>query len=427
MARLRAKERAVEIFPAIIDKWTRMFRPGASSAQNQTCAVLDRWRLRFKDAETENAFQEDYAQRILIQTRAGLLVGAFLYVGLGFQDPWFFPQTFPLTLATRAGVACAFVLTAAHSRRPDFPRSGQCWLLGNSLLAGGGVLFMISQGPLHTANAYSAGYLLILVWMYTFSGLRFHPALAANLSLLCAYAGVYALLKHAPVMWTLTNLANLLAGSLVVAISGYVIEWQRRMTFHHMQLLDQDRRDHERLSLYDALTGLPNRRLFERRLAVALGSKGTHAVRGAVLFIDIDHFKPINDAYGHAVGDYVLGALSRRIQAAVRREDTVARLGGDEFLVLVQPLQRAEDAVRVARQMIRSLRQPCQLRDHDSSSMARVSASVGIAFFPRDGSTPEELIRHADTAMYFAKERGRNCYCLFPGESIRPAVANNWA
>lgn len=425
MARLGARGCKAGAGSGSGNEWARGLGDSETSGPNTTGVVLDRWHLRFTDAETEAAFQEDYAQRILTQTRAGLLLGAFLYLGLGFQDPWFFPQTFPLTLGTRTVVACIFVLTVLRSRQPGFPRFAQCWVLGNCLVAGGGLLLMISQGPLHAANVYSAGYLLILVWMYTFSGLRFHPALVANLGLLCAYVGVYVLVKHAPPVWTLTNLANLLAGSIVVAISGYVIEWQRRMTFHHMQLLDQDRRDHERLSLYDALTGLPNRRLFERRLRIALSDKSTRPVRGAVLFVDIDHFKPVNDAYGHTAGDYVLGALSRRIQAAVRREDTVARLGGDEFLILVQPLQRADDAVRVARQIIRSLRQPCQLRDQDSGTMARVSASVGIAFFPRDGCTPEELIRRADAAMYLAKERGRNCYCLFHGDPVRQAVANN--
>ena len=174
--------------------------------------------------------------------------------------------------------------------------------------------------------------------------------------------------------------------------------------------------DHERLNRlanYDSLTGLPNRNLFADRLQHAVGLAERAGARMALLFIDIDNFKLINDSFGHSMGDALLREIASRLQASVRQMDTVARLGGDEFCVIVeQELECAEDAAHLARRILEKIAQPCILE----GQTLRASASIGIALYPQDGMDGEKLVRHADTAMYGAKEQGRNTYRFYAAE-----------
>ena len=163
---------------------------------------------------------------------------------------------------------------------------------------------------------------------------------------------------------------------------------------------------------HDVLTNLPNRSLFFEKVAQALELVKRHGTRLALLFIDLDKFKPINDTWGHAMGDLVLQAAAKRITNRVRAADTVGRIGGDEFVVLLTDLQDAESAVRVAEGIGELLRQPFVLIDQSLS----ISSSIGMAFYPDHGQDPIELARHADEAMYQAKEGGRDRLKVFqPG------------
>ncbi len=156
------------------------------------------------------------------------------------------------------------------------------------------------------------------------------------------------------------------------------------------------------LAYHDDLTGLPNRSLFHDRLGLAITHSSRQASRLAVLFLDLDDFKGVNDSFGHASGDRVLVELARRIRGTVRAEDTVARLGGDEFVVLLAQVTGARDAARVAAKVLEAVRAPLRLDGHEVS----IGASVGVSVFPADGVSPEALVHGADRAMYRAKERG---------------------
>ena len=160
---------------------------------------------------------------------------------------------------------------------------------------------------------------------------------------------------------------------------------------------------------HDALTGLPNRMLFHERLEHAL----QHALRRqksvAVMFIDLDNFKRINDVMGHAAGDRLLREVARRITGAIRAVDTVARLGGDEFVVLAEEVETADMAALIADKVLEALLQPVTLDAETVSS----GASIGIALGPQDGATGESLLQAADAALYEAKAAGRKCYRLF--------------
>src|SRR3569833_540372 len=160
------------------------------------------------------------------------------------------------------------------------------------------------------------------------------------------------------------------------------------------------------LAQFDQLTGLPNRQLFRDRLDGALRRAQRRGDLLALMFIDLDHFKFINDNLGHDCGDELLKAAAQRMQHAVRAEDTVARLGGDEFTVIVEEIARPEDATAVAQKILQAIAEPFEIDGHRLS----ISGSIGIAIYPDDAAEVESLIRGADGAMYRVKAQGRNDY-----------------
>ena len=165
----------------------------------------------------------------------------------------------------------------------------------------------------------------------------------------------------------------------------------------------------EHLAHHDPLTGLPNRLLLQSRLQHALERAERHGARVAVLYIDLDRFKNVNDSLGHPVGDTLLDALAQRLLGRLRDEDTLGRLGGDEFLLILENAKRPEDAANMAQALIALLEKPFSL---PGGHEVYVGASIGISLFPEDGTSVTELVQHADVAMYKAKEMGRNT-CSF--------------
>jgi len=163
------------------------------------------------------------------------------------------------------------------------------------------------------------------------------------------------------------------------------------------------------LAYHDALSGLPNRLLFKDRLTVAISHAQRDRAKLAVLFLDLDRFKVINDSLGHNIGDQLLQAVAARVQSCVRESDTVARLGGDEFTILLGHLPHGEDAALVAQKIIDAVRYPFHIEGREFF----MTTSIGISLYPDDGIDAETLIKNADTAMYQAKEQGRDNYQLF--------------
>jgi diguanylate cyclase (GGDEF)-like protein len=163
------------------------------------------------------------------------------------------------------------------------------------------------------------------------------------------------------------------------------------------------------LAFHDALTGLPNRLLFNDRLKLALSQADRHHRKLAVLFVDLDRFKLINDSLGHSLGDILLRQVADRLITTVRHSDTVARLGGDEFTLLLPELHGPEDAARTARKILRTIRKPFSLEGREVFA----TPSIGIAMFPEDGEDVDTLLKNADTAMYRAKDEGRDNFQLY--------------
>lgn len=174
----------------------------------------------------------------------------------------------------------------------------------------------------------------------------------------------------------------------------------------------QNERMAQRMASYDALTGLPNRMLLSDRLQQALATAKRDKAHLALIFIDLDKFKPVNDELGHHVGDLLLKEVAKRMQACVRESDTVARVGGDEFVVLLPFVEVAQDAILVAEKIRGALNQPFVL----TSQMLSISSSSGIAVYPEHGKDETQLLRNADVAMYHAKQGGRNSVMLYHPE-----------
>ena len=160
---------------------------------------------------------------------------------------------------------------------------------------------------------------------------------------------------------------------------------------------------------HDSLTGLPNRLLMQDRLHQAITQARRSGGQVALMFIDLDRFKLVNDSFGHLIGDTLLKQVAARLSHCLRDTDTVARLGGDEFTIMLPDVDSPQGAGEVAERILADLAQPFK----ESEQELYVSASIGISLFPRDGAVPEELVKHADTAMYSAKDSGRNSYCYF--------------
>lgn len=169
----------------------------------------------------------------------------------------------------------------------------------------------------------------------------------------------------------------------------------------------------KKLAFQDTLTGLPNRRLFHDRLVLALNQAKRNKERLAVMMVDLDHFKEVNDSKGHYVGDLLIQAVGQRLTNLLRKGDTVARLGGDEFVLLFPSLRKPEHAKRIAEKILGAFTESFFLEGHEIN----ITPSIGVAIYPDHGENMDLLLKNSDTAMYAAKDDGRNTF-----EYYRPVV-----
>lgn len=172
------------------------------------------------------------------------------------------------------------------------------------------------------------------------------------------------------------------------------------------------------LAQHDFLTGLANRALLTERLAQAIGQAKRHKKQVALLFVDLDDFKRINDSLGHAVGDQLLKLVADRLVTCVRATDTVCRQGGDEFVILLAEIEQLQDAANVADKLLAELVVPQHVGEHELS----ITLSIGISVYPDDSRDVDTVMQNADTAMYQAKASGRNNYKFFHDEMVAPGV-----
>jgi diguanylate cyclase (GGDEF)-like protein/PAS domain S-box-containing protein len=201
------------------------------------------------------------------------------------------------------------------------------------------------------------------------------------------------------------ELLGRMAENVVFGIENFEHEAERKHSEEQIQYL----------ATHDALTGQPNRLMFNQLLTQAIRSARRYRRQLAIIFIDLDRFKIINDTLGHEAGDQLLREIARRLKAVLRENDVVARLGGDEFVILVQEIDKPEQVAVVARKILAAVMKPIVLMDQE----CRVTASIGISLFPKDAQDEPSLMKNADLAMYLAKEEGKN-NLQFYSENIKP-------
>jgi two-component system cell cycle response regulator len=182
--------------------------------------------------------------------------------------------------------------------------------------------------------------------------------------------------------------------------------------------LAQYSRKQQELALHDPLTGLPNRRLLEDRIETTVQHAVRHQRKAAVMYLDLDGFKIINDTHGHAYGDEILKQVAQRLVGSSRKEDTVARVGGDEFVIVLGDVTGLNDAREPASKLIEVVSEPYLV----NGLTLRLSTSIGIALFPDNADSVSELIHAADNALYDAKRSGKNRYCSAPAVSAAPSA-----
>jgi diguanylate cyclase (GGDEF)-like protein len=209
-----------------------------------------------------------------------------------------------------------------------------------------------------------------------------------------------------PTAWATLLIAN---GMFSVVTLQAIGEYNRSL-IKLVQEVKQQRDQIEQLATYDQLTGLPLMRLAEDRIKMAIHSARRSANKIALLFIDLDGFKAVNDTFGHEAGDQVLREVAKRLTGAIRAEDTAARIGGDELLVVLVGLRDSNVAAVVAEKIIRAISAPIAYKTHSIA----VGASIGISLFPDHASDAQTLRQLADTAMYTAKKSGKNGFAVAP-------------
>lgn len=256
---------------------------------------------------------------------------------------------------------------------------------------------IVPSGEAAFLSYVGVSYAIFLV--YGFVGLRFPFALFAGW--VGGFVGVVLTYDLGfSVNWSLFN-GTYTTASLLGMVIAYMLERQARLNFLQAKSLSY-------LSLHDSLTQLPNRALFEDRLTYALDVAHREDHEFALMFMDLDGFKEVNDAYGHHIGDLLLREVAQRIRGRIRSQDTFARLGGDEFVLLIKS-NEPEGVAVLAEKLLEVLREPFYIEAHT----LRITSSIGIAIYPENGKTRHDLMTNADAAMYHAKATGRNTYCFF--------------
>jgi len=181
---------------------------------------------------------------------------------------------------------------------------------------------------------------------------------------------------------------------------------ERTLVDHQLAAAMEQEQGARNAALHDKLTGLPNRTLYHDRLEHEIAQAKRHQWMLAVMFLDLDKFKSVNDTYGHEAGDTVLQGIAMRLKHATRDEDTVSRYGGDEFVYLLGRIRDQKDIAMIAAKILRAIQAPCNLSVRDVVVEVSLEASIGISIYPRDGATARALIMTADQAMYRAKQNG---------------------
>jgi diguanylate cyclase (GGDEF)-like protein len=379
--------------------------------------------------ELEVDYQHHIAAEKIRTIRLCCLLVILLTTPFALVDIWALPSNLGLAWLIRAssfGIAVAFYRV---TRTPQF--LSQYTLIGVCLFLAVGLaieaLVAISS-PSDAARAiYSNGVLLPVMAMYSLSFLSSRITFSVSFVFVTVYAfigfGLHDGIREGQLATVLTNMLLLSSAAFIGLMSQIGRDGYERQAFLKRRALDNEliatehaRQLSEHFSNHDALTGLANRKAFEQQVGALLSANQAAGHDGAILFIDLDGFKPINDRYGHAVGDKVLQVIGQRISACVSRSDLVARIGGDEFVVALclksdqsHENRAAKQALRIAQRLVQEISLPMTVQAGLDTNAVEISvgASIGVSLASMHAKNPALLISMADQAMYQAKHAGK--------------------
>lgn len=359
--------------------------------------------LRFENPRLERDYLNAMLRQTMLVVRFGIVLAMVIYLAFGVLDVWIPQDLLPFVWKVRAGVLALATGVLVLSFTQVFRRAREVVMSLFMLLLGFGLLGIFATVPDTVAGQYYVGFLLVIIGSYTVLGLRFPDATLVSLLLIAMYL-VSELSFRDPVgPDTLVNATFLLSTLLAAGAGGYISERHRRLAHCRRRTIEQAREESRRDALHDPLTGLPNRRLLADRLNHSLARDERHQTHTAVLFIDVDDFKPINDTHGHVFGDKLLKAIAARLLDRVRLTDTVARLGGDEFVVLLEDLTDAWTAMLLRERILERFQTPFSI----DGIAVKVDLSIGLALHPVDADQPRSLLEAADAEMYRIKQQRR--------------------
>jgi len=390
--------------------------------------------LRFANPSTEADFRRDYFRKSLRQVRISLTIGLILYAGFGVLDPHIIPTATTTAWWIRYAVVCPVLLaTIGLSLFPAFERLMQPVVAAAVLVAGFGIIAMIVAAEPPGSYYYYAGLLLSCAFINTFMRLRFVEAAAVTWAIVACYE-IIVFQRTPPVIY-INNTFFLLTINFVTTYACYFMERSSRTEFFQRRTIEQQsaqlnqalqeveraRRAAEEQSRHDPLTDLFNRRYFFEILRSEIDTSRHTDAPLSVLMLDLDHFKRINDTYGHGTGDHVLRAVAAEIVNSLRRSDVPSRYGGEEFAILLTQTC-AEVGADVARRIHDNIAEVCAQTPAGAMS---VTVSVGVASYsPGDDVDADTLVDRADQALYIAKQGGRDRVCTWSPDLAGPGAAN---
>jgi diguanylate cyclase len=371
--------------------------------------------LRFHDSRRELLYRRESLPRFRLQVRIALLMGITLYFLVGVLDPWFIADGQRATAWWyRIGAMAYPLLMLGLSFHPAFGKLGQLPVAMIGFAPALGVVGVMSLMSVEGLTQYYAGFVIVVFWTYLLLGVGFLHALTVNILSTAVFFAGLILFRDMPPYLLGTSAFFLVSANLIGAGAAFLLEYQQRVLFLRNSQLEQERERHKFRALHDSLTGLPNRELLLDRLEQAIGSSQRGGRKCAGFYLDLDGFKPINDAHGHAAGDQVLKAVARRLSGLLRGADTVARLGGDEFFVLTHGVENMDCVEMVAKRLLNGVAEPVEI---DNGQRVRLGASIGICVFPYPDCTAHDIIHRSDHAMYAVKRSGRNNFAFSDNET----------
>lgn len=378
----------------------------AISQELLQAASLNRWTLNFKDKRLETFYRQYALPHLRRKARIALLLGSILYGLYSILDVLFVPPELIIKiwyLRSMALMIAFAVLALTYTKR--FSRYNQLYLAAVGLFSGLALLANMHLLPEFSINYFYTGLILITFWSHSLSGLRFINA--SLVTLLIMFSFNYLFFNDHGVTSTSLTVYNffILGANIMGGFSSYLVELQHRSLFLREKELDRQRQLQQQRALHDSLTGLPNRELLHDRITQALSIANRNSLVCAGLFLDLNKFKPINDVYGHAVGDLVLQEVAQRFKRVTRDADTLSRLGGDEFFILAKDIKNAAAAKTLAKKLQQQLAAPLNLPN--VPVIDNLSVSIGICMFPYKDATAVDIIRRADHAMYKDKRDGK--------------------